>query len=91
MNIYHRAERNGVYFEATCVGVTVREWDRLMDGHTRADRRKVVKIALQAGVIDEMQAKEELKRPWFNPYNHYKTKTHIIYVNSSIEHFIRVL
>jgi len=90
MNIYQRAERNGCRYEANCTQITARKWDQIMEGHTRANRKEVVKFALSAGVIDSEQAKEELKRPWYNPYNHYKTKTHLIYVHSSIEHFIRV-
>jgi hypothetical protein len=90
MTIYERAKRYGVQSVATCVGIGQYQWDEYMKGHTRANRREVVKIALQAGVIDEEQAREELRRPWFNPYNHYKTKTHIIYVHSGIEHFIEV-
>ncbi len=90
MDIYQRAKRFGVQAECTCVGIGQYEWDRLMKGHTRANRKEVVKIALKAGVIDEWQAKMELKKPYFNPYNHFKTKTHIVYVNSAIEHFILV-
>lgn len=90
MNIYERAKKNGVYLEATCVSISQYEWDRLMKGHTVANRKEVVKIALQAGAIDEWQAKEELKKPYYNPYNHFKTRTHIIYVNSGIEHFIKI-
>ena len=90
MNIYERSKINGVSFECTCVGISKYEWDRLMKNHKRADRKKVVKIALMAGVIDEEQAKEEIKRPYYNPYNHFKTDSHIIYVHSAIEHFIKV-
>lgn len=90
MNIYQRAKNNGCNFEATCVGIGVNAWDELMEGHTIANQKEVVKIALAAGVIDEEQAHQELKKPYYNPYTHYKTKTHIIYVHSSIEHFIRV-
>lgn len=88
--IYQRAISNGCEFEATCVGIGQYQWDKLMKGHTRADRKQTVKIALLAGVIDHHQAKEEIKRPYYNPYNHYKTKTHLIYVHSAIEHFIKV-
>jgi len=89
-NIYQRAINNGCEFETSCVGIGQNEWDRLMKGHTKADRKQVVKIALLAGVIDSEQAREETKRPYYNPYTHYKTKTHIIYVHSMIEHFIKV-
>lgn len=89
--LYKRALNNGVISEATCVGIGQYQWDKYMKGSTRANRKIAVKIALLAGVIDEEQAKTEIKRPYFNPYNHYKTATHLIYVHSSIEHFIRVL
>ena len=90
MNIYERAKQNGCQFIDTCVGIGLNKWEELMKGHTKANRREVVKIALQAGVIDEEQAREELKKPWYNPYRHYKTKTHIIYCHSGIEHFIQI-
>ena len=89
-NIYQRAYNNGCFFETTCVGIGQNKWDELMEGHTRANKKEVVKIALLSGVIDEEQAREEIKNTYYNPYNHYKTKTHIIYVHSMIEHFIRV-
>lgn len=89
-NIYQRAKRNGVEFADTCVGIGQYQWDKYMKGHTRANRKEVVKIALQAGVIDEYEAKRQIKNPYYNPYNHYKTKTHIVYCHSGIEHFIRV-
>lgn len=88
--LYNKALQNGCGFEANCVGVGINQWEELMNGATRANRRLAVKIANLAGVIDDEQAKEELKRPWFNPYNHFKTKTHLVYVHSSIEHFIRI-
>ncbi|HXS59732.1 MAG TPA: hypothetical protein VN703_02850 [Candidatus Sulfopaludibacter sp.] len=89
-NIYQRAFNNGCFLESTCVGMEQYEWDKLMKGHTKANKRKVVKIALLAGVIEEEQATEEIKKSYYNPYTHYKTKTHIIYVHSMIEHFIKV-
>ena len=85
-----RAQRNGCNFECSCVGISQTKWDRLMKGATRANKKLVAKIAELAGVIDREQAAEEIRRPYFNPYNHYKTKTHVIYVHSSIEHFIKI-
>ena len=74
---YRRAERNGCYLEATCVGINQRRWDELMEGAVRADKKKVLKAI---GVVDE----------YHNPYDFYRTKTHLIYVNSAIEHFYRI-
>jgi hypothetical protein len=90
-NIYQRAKENGAEFECNCIGIGILEWEELMKGHTRANRKEVVKIALQANVIDKEQAVRELKNQWYNPYNHFKTKTHVIYVHSAIEHFIKIL
>ena len=89
-NIYRQALNGNVNYECSCAGIGVDKWDELMKGAKKANKKIVTKIALLAGVIDEYQAKQELKRPFYNTYNHYRTKTHIIYVNSLIEHFIRV-
>lgn len=88
--LYHAAQKYGCTGEATCTGITLTEWEKLMKGATRANKRLVTKIAALAGVIDNEQARREIKEPYFNPYNHLKTKTHVIYVHSSIEHFIRI-
>ena len=88
--LYKKALNNGCSFEATCVDVNINTWDKLMANATRANRKLAVKIAEIAGVIDEEQARTEIRKPYYNPYNHLKTKTHLIYVNSSIEHFIRI-
>lgn len=82
--IYQRAKERGCYLEATCVSSTQREWDNFMKGARPANTKKVERIAEFAGLI----SKED--RKYYNPYNHYVTKTHIIYVHSGIEHFIRV-
>ena len=90
MNIYERAKNLGCFFEDTCVDCGTDYWEETMKGARKANRKEVVKIALLAGVIDEFQAKEEIERPYYNPFTHYVTKTHIIYVHSGIEHFIKV-
>ena len=89
-SIYNCAINNGCYLESTCVDISITQWDHLMKGHTRANRKMAVELAIQTGTITEEYGKRELKNAWFNPYKHYKTKTHIIYVNSGIEYFIKV-
>lgn len=88
--LLQRAKRNGAQLEDTCVSAGIYKWEQYMEGATRANKKEVVKIALIAGIIDEEQAREEIRRPYFNPYNHFKTKTHAIYVHSMIEHFIKI-
>lgn len=91
LNIYQQAVRNGCQFVATCVSLgSADKWNELMKGARQANKKKVVRIALLAGVIDKEQATREIKEPWYNPYGHHVTKTHIVYVHSGIEHFIEV-
>lgn len=77
-----------MYYETNCTQISIDKWDILMKGNRAANKRKVIEAALQTGVIDEWQAKEETKKPYFNPYEHRQTKTHFIYIHSAIEHFI---
>lgn len=90
MNIYERAKRNGAEFESTCIGISQSKWDALMKGARTANKRKATLAAIQAGVISEEQGKREIKQPYYNPYEHFVTRTHIIYVNSAVEHFVKV-
>jgi hypothetical protein len=92
MNIYQRAERNGVTYECNCTDLTSHyKWEALMKGHKRADRKQVIKIARAVGIIAHPDDyTREMKNPYYNPYNHFKTDTHLIYVHSGIEYFIRV-
>lgn len=89
-SIYQQAVNNGCQFVAACTGITIDKWNELMKGARQANKKKVVRIALLAGVIDKQQATREIKEPWYNPYSHHVTRTHIIYVHSGIEHFIEV-
>lgn len=85
-SIYDRAAKNGCYLEATCTGISQWKWDELMKGARTANKRKVIKVALMLGIAEP----EELKSVHYNPYTQQVTRTHIIYVNSGIEYFIKV-
>ena len=85
MNIYQRAERFGVRFETSCVGIGIKTWERLMKGAIRADSKKVHAIAKSLKLVPEGFNSDN------NPYHQLKTKTHLIYIHSGIEHFIQVL
>lgn len=81
-NIYEKALRNGVFLEATCVGIGMTEWERLMKNATRANKKTVHKTLKNEIESDFLKA--------YNPYNYFKTETHIIYVHSAIEHFFKI-
>ena len=75
--IYQKAMDNGVCLECTCVSTSQSEWDKLMEGAVRADKKKVLKA---------IGIKEEYR----NPYESFRTQTHLIYVHSAVEHFYRI-
>lgn len=74
-----------VYLENTCVGTTMDEWEGFMKGSVRADKRQVHRILLEQDQITSMDVRLR------NPYDFYRTDTHLIYVHSGIEHFYRVI
>lgn len=76
--IYNKAFRNGVELECTCVSISSYRWDQLMEGAVRADKKKVLKAI-------------GMKEDYYNPYDFFRTKTHLIYVHSAIEYFYRIL
>jgi hypothetical protein len=78
-----------MYLDCTCVEIGPKKWDLLMKGARKCAQKIAVKAALEVGVIDEYTAKMEMRYRSYNPYIHYRTKKHIIYVHSSIEHFIK--
>lgn len=82
--IYEKAEKNGVSFECSCSGISIDKWNDLMNGTTRADKKKIEKILIDNGSL----SKEDTK--YYNPYGYYKTNTHLIYVHSAIEYFYRI-
>ena len=83
--IYERAKRNGIELECTCVGIRQSDWDKLMEGATRANKRVVDKL-----VRDNTNGEFATFLDFWNPYDHFKTETHIIFVHSGIEHFFRI-
>jgi hypothetical protein len=71
--------------EATCVGCTIYEWEKLMKGAKRANHKQIDRLVK----IHLPELYEGLFLNLYNPYNYFKTKTHLILVHSGIEHFLR--
>ncbi len=84
--IYNQAEQFGVSLEATCVGISIHEWERLMQGATKANKKLVDKI-----IADNTDGEFDSFIRFYNPYNHLKTQTHLIFIHSEIEHFFKIL
>lgn len=81
---YNRAIKNGITLEHTCVGITVSKWEELMKGAVKANTELVNRIVKKSGQIDSYHT------DFYNPYTHFRTKTHIVYAHSGIEYFFKV-
>lgn len=83
-DIYNKAVKNGLTFDCNCTSISSFEWDKLMKGATKANKKKIQKILAD----NNLWNKKDFK--YRNPYQSYKTKTHLIYVHSSIEYFFKI-
>ena len=75
---------DSLWLEATCSGINLVQWDRLMAGATRADKRSINSL-VRKELPDLYQA---LSLNLRNPYNYFKTRRHLILVHSAIEYFL---
>jgi len=71
-------------YKCNCTNITSYKWDELMKGARKANKKTVVKAAIHTGILSESEGFREIKQPYYNPYEHKRTKTHFIYVNSGI-------
>ncbi len=60
--------------EYTCEGVVIYKWEELMLGCTRANKRIINGLVRKhlPGLFQDLALK------YYNPYNYYKTSTHLI-------------
>lgn len=56
-----------------------------MEGAVRADKQHINRLVRRH--LPELY--HALALNYYNPYNYYRTKTHLILVHSSIEYFIK--
>jgi len=79
---------NILEFETSCVDCDIDKWDELMKGHKRANKKEIEKL-LKIHYNDMyIEFGFDIKCS-YNPYNYYKTETHIILVHSAIEYFFK--
>ena len=76
---------SSLMLECNCTHITPRRWDQLMEGATKANHRVI------DGLVKKMlpDLYESLVLKSYNPYNYFKTNTHLILVHSAIEYFIQ--
>ena len=76
---------SGLELEARCSDVTLFRWTELMKGHTRANKKEIDRLVKE--FLPDLHY--DLALDFYNPYNYYKTKTHLILVHSATEYFLR--
>ncbi len=79
---YNRIRLTGL--DATCVGIEMRAWEKLMKGAVRADKRQINRLVKR----DLPRLHYDLALEYYNPYNYFRTGQHLILVHSGIEYFI---
>ncbi len=86
--IYQKAERGSIYLECTCASISEQVWDKLYQGATKANGSKIRKI-IKKHLPDLYDA---LALDFRNDFEHqsHKTKTHLIYIHSATDYFLRV-
>lgn len=75
---------NNLTLVCDCTEIKKSEWDQLMQGARRANKRKI--NALVKKHLPDLYYKLALN--YRNPYNYFKTDKHLVLVHSSIEYFI---
>ena len=73
-----------LWLEATCSGINLAQWNKWMDGATRADKRRVDQLVKLH--LPELHGALALNL--CNPYHYYKTGRHLILVHSAIDYFL---
>ena len=76
---------HSLYFEASCVNVSQQKWDDLMSGAKKGNKREINKLVKR--FLPDLYIGLALN--YYNPYNYYRTDTHLILVHSGIEHFLK--
>ena len=73
-----------LWMEACCCDINLAQWERWMNGATRANKRKI------DGLVKRHQPElyAALSLNLMNPYAYYKTRQHLILVHSGIEYFL---
>ena len=85
LKIYQTALTGDCRYEHNCSIGTAESLDRkYWNKAKRANKRLVTKVAVLCGILPQNEVK------LWNPYKAYRTDTHLIYVHSSIDHFIKV-
>lgn len=74
-----------VVYDTNCTETTPHNWERLMEGAVKANKKKINSIVKR--LLPSLW--EELGLKYYNPYSYKRSRTHLILVHSAIEYFIK--
>ena len=83
---YQYNQIESIELDNTCVDITQRQWDKLMLGATKANKRIINSLVKK--LMPSLY--EGLSLSLYNPYDYLKTDTHLILVHSGIEYFLKI-
>ena len=75
---------NSLQLQARCSDISLSQWEKWMENATRANK-KIIDGLIKKHLPDLYH---EVALNFYNPYNYFKTKKHLIMVHSGIEFFI---
>lgn len=83
-----QAYNSRIHLECTCVDISQTKWDKLMNGAKKANGAKARQMIKKQ--LPELY--ENLALQFYNPYESQtqRTETHLIYVHSGIEYFLKL-
>ena len=75
-----------IELEGTCVNCGgQKQWDKLMEGAVKANKKAINRLV--KNFLPDLYYSLALHLP--NPYDYYRTETHLILVHSIIEYFLK--
>ena len=78
-------EIDHLQYECNCTEISITKWEQLMKDAVKANKGKVNRLVKK--YLPWLYSKLQLD--FHNPYNYYRTKTHLVLVHSNIEYFIK--
>lgn len=72
-------------YEADCTCLNKSQWDVLMEGAVKANKRAINSLVKK--LLPDLY--RDLALEFYNPYDYFRTDTHLILVHSMIEYFLK--
>jgi len=82
------AYNSKIHLECTCSDISICEWEKLMANAKKANGRKIRQMIKNQ--LPDLYEELALMFPNMYEQNSQRTSTHLIYVHSAIEYFLKL-